>query len=258
MLVLLPKKKPGYNTKFSDLEIKLTDYKHDKYITTTEFNKLTVENFAARLAEANLITKTDFDKKLTSLNKNITSNKPKYLVIENELKKLKTFDFGYFTGKSYFDEDSAQNYYIFQPISKYLTTTYTNKNLTNKKVSNCSGDCDYENIHSVNPLYLIFHSATGYFEEKNSDKYLIINSNKRYEDVLSKIKWEIKIINGEKALFYEKYYARIGGNTDDDVPLNKQLTFSSLIIVIKYVFQKGEELDPLIYLDECLYESVNK
>ena len=87
MLVLLPKKKPGYNTKFSDLEIKLTDYKHDKYITTTEFNKLTVENFAARLAEANLITKTDFDNKLTSLNKNITSNKPKYLVIENELKK---------------------------------------------------------------------------------------------------------------------------------------------------------------------------
>ena len=25
---------------------------------------------------------------------------------------------------------------------------------------------DYENIHSVNPLYLIFHSATGYFKEK--------------------------------------------------------------------------------------------
>ena len=26
------------------------------------------------------------------------------------------------------------------------------------------GDC--ENIHSVNPLYLIIHSATGYFKEK--------------------------------------------------------------------------------------------
>ena len=25
---------------------------------------------------------------------------------------------------------------------------------------------DYENIHSVNPLYLIIHSATGYFKEK--------------------------------------------------------------------------------------------
>ena len=25
---------------------------------------------------------------------------------------------------------------------------------------------DHENIHSVNPLYLIIHSATGYFKEK--------------------------------------------------------------------------------------------
>ena len=25
---------------------------------------------------------------------------------------------------------------------------------------------DYENIHSVNPLYLIIHSATGHFKEK--------------------------------------------------------------------------------------------
>ena len=30
---------------------------------------------------------------------------------------------------------------------------------------------DYENIHHVNPLYLIVQSATGYFKEKNDDKY---------------------------------------------------------------------------------------
>ena len=29
---------------------------------------------------------------------------------------------------------------------------------------------DYENIHSVNPLYLKIHSATGYFKEKNNEK----------------------------------------------------------------------------------------
>ena len=29
---------------------------------------------------------------------------------------------------------------------------------------------DYENIYSVNPLYLIIHSTTGYFKEKNSEK----------------------------------------------------------------------------------------
>ena len=40
---------------------------HDKYITTLEFNKLTAENFAARLAQSNLVTKTDFDDKLINL-----------------------------------------------------------------------------------------------------------------------------------------------------------------------------------------------
>ena len=68
---------------------KLTDHKHDKYTTTPEFNKLTAENFAARLVQANLITKTDFDAELSSLNRNITSNKTKHLLIEIELKKLK-------------------------------------------------------------------------------------------------------------------------------------------------------------------------
>ena len=37
-------------------------------------------------------------------------------------------------------------------------------------------DGDYENIHSVNPLCLIIHSATGYFKEKYGEKYLIIVS----------------------------------------------------------------------------------
>ena len=31
------------------------------------------------------------------------------------------------------------------------------------------GDC--ENIYSVNPLYLISHSATGHFKEKSDEKY---------------------------------------------------------------------------------------
>ena len=78
-------KKTVYGTKISELEKKLTDHKHDKYISTQDFNKLTAENFAARLAQANLITETDFDAKLSSLNRKITSNKTRDLLIENEL-----------------------------------------------------------------------------------------------------------------------------------------------------------------------------
>ena len=114
-------KKTDYDTKITEIEKKITDHKHDKYITTPEFNKLAAENFAARLFQADLITKTDFDSNLSSLNRKITSNKTSYLFIENKLKKLKIFDLGYFIGKSHFDEDGAQNYLVFQSILKYFT-----------------------------------------------------------------------------------------------------------------------------------------
>ena len=55
--------------------------------------------FNARLAQANLTTKIDFDAKLSSLNRKITANKTKHLLVENELKKLKTSDSGYFIDK---------------------------------------------------------------------------------------------------------------------------------------------------------------
>ena len=57
-------KKTDYDTKISELEKKLTDHNHDKYITTPEFNTLAASVFNARLSQANLITKTDFDAKL--------------------------------------------------------------------------------------------------------------------------------------------------------------------------------------------------
>ena len=114
------------------------------------------------------------------------------------------------------------------------------------------GDC--ENIHRVNPLYLIIYSATGYFKEKYGEKYLILDSTEKYDEVFSGIKKEIETINGGKELFYEKNYAKIGVNTDDDIPLNKKLKFPSLTIIIRCVFQNGNKLQPQVYLDECLYE----
>ena len=70
-------------------EVKISD--HDKYITTSEFNKLTTENFAA-----NLVTKTDFDNKLTGFNKRNNSSETKHLLTENEFKKLRKIDSSYF------------------------------------------------------------------------------------------------------------------------------------------------------------------
>ena len=65
------------NTKISEVENKIPD--NFKYIVTQEFNKLTAENFVARLKQADLVNKADFDNKLTSFNRRITSNKTKHL-----------------------------------------------------------------------------------------------------------------------------------------------------------------------------------
>ena len=69
-------KKTDYNTKITKKE--LTDHNHDKYITTSEFNKLSTDVFNARLTQANLITKTDCDanfqvliEKLSQIKQNI-------------------------------------------------------------------------------------------------------------------------------------------------------------------------------------------
>ena len=53
---------------------------------------------------------------------------------------------------------------------------------------------------------------------------------------------------------YEKNYAKIGVNTDDNVPLNEKLNFPSLTIIIRCVFQNGKKFYPQVYLDKCLSE----
>ena len=90
-------KKTDYDTKVKEIEKKLTDRKHDEYITTPEFNKLGADVFNVRLVQANLVTKRDFDAKLSSLNRKIVSNKTKDITIENELKKIKNIWFKLFS-----------------------------------------------------------------------------------------------------------------------------------------------------------------
>ena len=65
-------KKTDYNTNINEIEKKISDHIHDKYITIPEFNKLTSKSFAARLKQANLVNKTEFDNKLTKCNKRTT------------------------------------------------------------------------------------------------------------------------------------------------------------------------------------------
>ena len=70
-----------YNYEVTEIENKLNNRDHDKYIDTSEFNKLAGDVFNARSAQGNLVTKTDFDDKLSNLNRKITSNKAKHVLV---------------------------------------------------------------------------------------------------------------------------------------------------------------------------------
>ena len=112
------------------------------------------------------------------------------------------------------------------------------------------GDC--ENIHTVNPLYLIIHSA---IKEKNDKIHLILGSTDKYKEVWSGIRSAIKTLNDGKELFYQKNYARIAMNADDNLPLNKPLACEVFLcmrnLFVKKTKQKKNRLQfvltPTIY-----------
>ena len=66
--------------KKSDYDTKIAEVKN-KYVSNTGFD--------AKLAQGNVITKKKFDAKIITL--------------ENDIKKLQTFDLSYFRGKSHFE-----------------------------------------------------------------------------------------------------------------------------------------------------------
>ena len=75
------------NTKISEVENKIPD--NSKYIVTEELNKSSVENVTARLKQADIVNKIDFDNKLINFNKQITSNKTRHLEVRKKNKQTK-------------------------------------------------------------------------------------------------------------------------------------------------------------------------
>ena len=124
-----------------------------------------------------------------------------------------------------------------------------------KKIDDC------KNINSVNPLYLLFDHASEYIEEKNGDRYLMVDSTdenkeviEKYNDVWNGIRDKIKEISGSEC-DYEKDYMEIKFNSDDNLPLKKTLKLQLMTIIIRYVFSEGGEFYPQLFLDYFLYES---
>ena len=108
---------------------------------------------------------------------------------------------------------------------------------------------------------MLVDEIDGYIEEKEGSKYLNISltdSNnevlKKYAEVCSGIKDQIKKINNRQLEEYGKDYMKIKFSSDDNLPLNKILKFHILTIIIRNIFEKDGKYYPEIFLDDCFYE----
>ena len=116
-------------------------------------------------------------------------------------------------------------------------------------------DSDYVKINSVNPLYLIINEVDGHFEEKNGNKYLILDSTDKNKKVLIKyttlwdgIKNSIEKVSNRLGE-YGKDFIKIKFNSDDNSPLNKTLKIHNMTI-----FEEDGKFYPQVFLNERLYE----
>ena len=110
-------------------------------------------------------------------------------------------------------------------------------------------------------MYLISGKVDGHIEEKNGSKYLVFDFTDENKEVFKKctelwngIKNEIEAINGGKKGEYGKDFMKIKFDTDDNLPLNKQLKLRMLTIIVRSVFEEGGKLYPQVFLDDALYE----
>ena len=97
--------------------------------------------------------------------KKVTSNKAKHLLVENELKKLKTFNLSYFIGRSHFEEDGTQNYLVFQHLNKYFKVIANTKYISLWKSEGLSD----ENITAPTTSDYKLNPQLSYFSTKTRD-----------------------------------------------------------------------------------------
>ena len=84
----------------------------------------------------------------------------------------------------------------------------------------------------------MLNEINGYFEEVNGDKYLML----------------VPLIRSvsKKAKDYDKKYIKTKLHSDDELPLNKTIAISVMIIVVRAIFYENKYC-PHGLLDECLY-----
>ena len=75
-----------------------------------------------------------------------------------------------------------RTYYFFNVVNNKNIVIYNIGYIAIKNID------DYENIYSVNPMYLMIGEVIGYIEENHGNKYLVFDSSDKNKEVLKKYK----------------------------------------------------------------------
>ena len=127
-----------------------------------------------------------------------------------------------------------------------------------------------KNINSY--LYFVVQILYGTIEkiDVSKDRYLVIDKskdiNKQNIDLLNDLRNviidKIKYLRKDDVMFdYEviiEDWNKIKFNSDVFMPNNVLINFHSLVIVINYVVEKNDEFIPKIYINEGLFEKIDK
>ena len=193
--------KRDFNSKITEVECKIPS-----------ISDLAVENEIPDITS--LITKTDFDAKLKAITDRVTKNKSKDLLIDNELKKLKTFDTDYFVGGNYFELVFQVKSIFFKLITLGNTkyNTWKSKGIFDQSLYFANGDITTK---LTRPSEVVL-GANDYFFQDSAN----VITNKNIVNVYITYKLTPKTINTDNTLtnclFGSIEASRPGNTTDPD------------------------------------------
>ena len=119
---------------------------------------------------------------------------------------------------------------------------------------------DYNNINSVNPLYLMINEMICRFEEKNKNKYLILDDVDEKKEILKNIKKFGRVLKKKLELLMVAKKMNMGKikknrfESNYDLPLKKPIKLRLLRIIFRSVFSEDDKFYPQLLLDDALYE----
>ena len=139
-----------FNSKITEVENKISDIENSAIkseVTAVEHkirdvsNLITKTDYAAEITKIkndyvtnaaldarhkDLVQKTTFESEFKKVDDKVIANSSKVLSYEHKLKQREDTinylerDASYFRGKNYFGDDGMQNYFVFQPMDKYV------------------------------------------------------------------------------------------------------------------------------------------